>query len=214
MLGSSTSRRAGALQLGLTGGIGSGKSTVARLLGGHGAAVIDADAISRGVTAAGGPAISAIAAEFGAKFINTGGALDRERMRGLVFADATARKRLEAIVHPLIGHQIERDFAAVINAGHRCIVFDVPLLVESAHWRQKVDRVLVVDCPPDVQIDRVVARDGLTRDAVEKIIATQATRQARLRAADVVLFNDGLNLAQLGHKVQQMAQRFGLSSRQ
>ena len=218
----------GALRLGLTGGIGSGKSTVARMLGERGAAVIDADAISRRVTACGGSAIAAIAAEFGSEFINTAGALDRDRMRSLVFADATARKRLEVIVHPLIGQEIEQQAMAAIEAAiDACndarndaavntrrilLIFDVPLLVESGHWRQKLDRVLVVDCPQDVQVGRVMARDGLTREAVEKIMATQATRQVRLGAADVVLFNDHLTLAQLAHKVEQIASQFGLSS--
>lgn len=202
----------GAVRLGLTGGIGSGKSTVASMLGQRGAAVIDADAISRRVTAAGGPAVAPIAAEFGTEFITTAGALDRERMRNLVFADATARKRLEGIVHPLIGREIEQQSASAIHAGHHLLVFDVPLLVESAHWREKLHQVLVVDCPPDVQVNRVMARDGLTREAVEKILATQAARVVRLRAADVVLFNHGLDLAQLAHKVEQIAARFGLSS--
>ena len=216
----------GALRLGLTGGIGSGKSTVARMLGERGAAVIDADAISRRVTASGGSAIAAIAAEFGSDFINTAGALDRDRMRSLVFADATARKRLEVIVHPLIGQEIEQQAVAAIeatidarndaavNTRRILLIFDVPLLVESGHWRQKLDRVLVVDCPQDVQVGRVMARDGLTREAVEKIMATQATRQVRLGAADVVLFNDHLTLAQLAHKVEQIASQFGLSSHQ
>ena len=218
----------GALRLGLTGGIGSGKSTVARMLGERGAAVIDADAISRRVTACGGSAIAAIAAEFGSEFINTAGALDRDRMRSLVFADATARKRLEVIVHPLIGQEIEQQAITAIEAAigasndarndtavntrRILLIFDVPLLVESGHWRQKLDRVLVVDCPQDVQVGRVMARDGLTREAVEKIMATQATRQVRLGAADVVLFNDHLTLAQLAHKVEQIASQFGLSS--
>ena len=203
----------GALRLGLTGGIGSGKSTVAKLLGQRGAAVIDADAISRSVTAAGGLAVAPITAEFGADFIGTAGGLDRDRMRKLVFADATARKRLEGIVHPLIGREIEQQTATATAAGHHLLVFDVPLLVESGQWREKLDRVLVVDCPSDVQVDRVMARDGLTREAVERILVTQATRTARLRAADVVLFNHDLDLAQLAHKVEQIATRFGLSSR-
>jgi dephospho-CoA kinase len=201
-----------AVRLGLTGGIGSGKSTVARMLAKRGAAVIDADAISRSVTASGGAAIAAIAAEFGAEFINTAGALERERMRNLVFADASARLRLERIVHPLIGREIEHQSSAAISAGRSVLVFDVPLLVESGHWRQKLDRVLVVDCPPDVQVARVMARDGLALEAVEKIIASQAARVERLRAADLVLFNDGLDMAQLAHKVEQIAARFGLSS--
>ena len=201
------------LRLGLTGGIGSGKSTVATLLGQSGAAIIDADAISRSVTAGGGPALGPLAAEFGPEFINAEGAMDRDRMRALAYSDANARKRLEAIVHPLIGREVERQSEAAIRSGHRCLVFDVPLLVESGHWRQKVDRVLVVDCTPAVQIERVMARSGLARDAVEKIMASQAPREVRLRAADAVVFNDQLDLDQLAHKVKHLGQRFGLSSR-
>lgn len=199
------------LRLGLTGGIGSGKSTVAKMLGQSGAAIIDADAISRSMTATAGPAIGSIAAEFGPQFINAEGAMDRDIMRTMVYSDANARKRLEAIVHPLIGREIERQSEAAIRTGHRCLVFDVPLLVESGHWRQKVDRVLVIDCTPGVQVLRVVARSGLAPDHVERIMASQAPRAMRLRAADAVVFNDQQDLDQLAHKVKQLGHRFGLS---
>lgn len=199
------------LRLGLTGGIGSGKSTVAQLLGESGAAIIDADAISRSMTATGGPAIASIAAEFGPQFINAEGAMDRDRMRATAYTDVYARKRLEAIVHPLIGREIGLQSEAAICAGYRCLVFDVPLLVESGHWRQKVDRVVVVDCTPAVQILRVMARSGLAREDVEKIMASQAPRAVRLRAADAVVFNDQQDLDQLAHKVKHLGQRFGLS---
>ena len=201
------------LRLGLTGGIGSGKSTVATLLGQLGATLIDADAISRSVTARDGIAIAPIAKEFGREFINPDGAVDRARMRALVYADDNARRRLEGIVHPLIGREIEQQSEAAVQSGSGFLVFDVPLLVESGHWRQKVDRVLVIDCTPAVQMARVMARNGLTRDAVEKIMASQAPREVRLRAADAVVCNDQLDLDQLAHKVKQFALWFGLSSR-
>jgi len=129
------------LRIGLTGGIGSGKSTVAGLLAAHGAAIIDTDAIARRLTLAGGAAIPALRAEFGDDYIDTNGALDRERMRTLAFGDPAARQRLEGILHPLIGEQTEREAAA---AAAPVKVFDVPLLVESGRWRARVDRVLVV----------------------------------------------------------------------
>ncbi len=201
---------AGVTRLGLTGGIGSGKSTVARMLADLGATVVDADAIARSVTAAGGPAIGRIAAEFGAGFITPEGALDRDKMRELAFADATARTRLQAIVHPLVGRATAQQAQAAIRAGHGCIVFDVPLLVESGRWRQQVDQVLVVDCAADTQLARVMARSGLTREAVQSIMATQASRLQRLAAADIVICNDRLSLDSLRAQVTQMARRFGL----
>lgn len=197
-------------KLGLTGGIGSGKSTVASMLAGCGAAVIDADAIARQVTAPGGAAIASIRDAFGAEFISPEGALDRERMRALAFADTAARQRLEAIVHPLVGLETARQAQSAIDGGHRCIVHDIPLLVESAHWRQRVDQVLVVDCTPEQQIERTLQRSGLPRPAIEKIIAAQASREVRLSAADMVIFNVGLSLDELALEVQQIARRFGL----
>lgn len=200
----------GILRLGLTGGIGSGKSTVAAMLARRGAAIIDADAISRQTTAAGGPALPAIAQAFGAEFVTAEGALDRSRMRNLAFSDPTARRRLEQIVHPLIGLETLRQTQAAIDAGQRCIVLDIPLLVESTHWRPRLDQILVVDCRPDLQIERVMQRSNLDRAAIVNILASQASRANRLCAADVVICNDGLSMDQLDDQVQQVANHFGL----
>jgi dephospho-CoA kinase len=175
-----------------------------------GAAVVDADAISRATTAAGGAAIPAIAAAFGADFIGADGALDRERMRAHVYAHPEARRQLEAIVHPLVGSESERLVQAAHAAGVHAIVFDIPLLVESGRWRQRVDRVLVVDCLPATQVARVQGRSGLAAAEVEAIIAVQAPRALRLAAADAVIFNEGLSLAQLRAEVEQVARSFGL----
>jgi dephospho-CoA kinase len=197
-----------AVHVGLTGGIGSGKSTVAAVLADCGAAVIDSDAISRAVTAPGGAAIALIARQFGAAFITPQGAMDRDAMRQLVFADAQAKKQLEAIVHPLVGEETARQAAKAASA---CVVFDVPLLVESGRWRQRLDRVLVVDCSEATQIARVMARNGWTREAVQQVIAGQASRDQRLAAADICIYNDApLSLAALAAMVRQLAQRFGL----
>jgi dephospho-CoA kinase len=201
------------LRVGLTGGIGSGKSTVLAMLAQLGAAVIDADAISRSTTAAGGAAITEIEKTFGPGFITADRALDRERMRAHTFADAAARKRLESIIHPLVGAESARQVQAALAANAPCIVFDIPLLVESGRWRQQVDRVLVIDCSIETQLARVMQRSGLTEEAVRSIIAAQATRSERLAAADMVICNDGLSLEQLADEVKQAAQRFGLSSR-
>lgn len=198
------------LRLGLTGGIGSGKSTVARLLCDLGAGVIDADAISRASTSAHGAAIPLIAAQFGAHYIGEDGALHRERMRQHVFADPQAKARLEAIIHPLVGQQIAAQSGAWAEAGKACIVFDIPLLVESGHWRRRLDRVLVVDCTAATQIERVSARSGLTAAEVQKIMAVQASRTQRLAGADLVLFNDGISMAELAKQVREVGLQFGL----
>ena len=197
-------------RLGLTGGIGSGKSTVATLLAELGAAVVDADAISRQLTTSGGLAMKAIESEFGAAFVASDGALDRDQMRALVHGDANARCRLEAIIHPLVGQQTLAQAERAVDLGHHCVVFDVPLLVESPSWRARVDHVLVVDCTPEIQISRVMARNQLSRAEVEKIIASQASRALRLGAADSVLFNVNLTLDQLAREVRELAPRFGL----
>ncbi|MDI1275231.1 dephospho-CoA kinase [Polaromonas sp.] len=197
-----------ALRLGLTGGIGSGKSTVATMLADCGAAVIDSDAISRQVTAPGGAAMDGIAEQFGARFLTPEGGLNRDAMREHVFADAKAKKQLEAIIHPLVGEETARQAAQAHSA---CIVFDVPLLVESGRWRQRVDQVLVVDCSEATQVSRVMARNGWTREAVERVLAGQASRDQRLAAADICIYNDApLSLAALAVMVQRLSQRFGL----
>ena len=173
--------------IGLTGGIGSGKSMVADMLAARGAAIIDTDVIAHQLTAPGGAAMPAIRASFGDAFITPEGALDRAAMRAHVFADPSARKRLEAILHPLIGAETE---AAALRAVGPYRVFVVPLLVESGRWQQRVDRVLVVDCPEALQIERVMRRNQLSPEQVQAIMASQASRTQRLAAADDVIVND------------------------
>jgi len=187
------------LRIGLTGGIGSGKSTVARRLATLGALVVDTDALAHALTAPGGAAIPAIAQAFGADMIAADGAMDRAKMRALVFADPTQRQRLEAILHPMIA-SATREQASRAGAWQP-VVFDVPLLTESGTWRTRVDRVLVVDTSPATQVARVVQRSGWTADAVERTIAQQATRAQRRAIADAVIVNDGLSLAQLEAQV-------------
>lgn len=199
------------LRVGLTGGIGCGKSTIAGFLASYGARIIDADAISRELTVAGGNAISPIAHTFGPSFINADGALNRDKMRSLVYSDAAARKELEAIIHPMVGSAIQSQTDSAMTDNYKVVVFDVPLLVESLTWRERVDHILVADSTPEVQIDRVMARSGMTAIQVGKIIASQASRQLRLRAADTVICNVTLSLSQLESEVQYVASRFGLS---
>ena len=193
------------LRIGLTGGIGSGKSTVGQMLQARGAAVIDADAIARQVTAANGAAMPAIAQTFGHEFITADGALDRERMRAHVFSQPQAKQALEAIIHPLVAQETQRQAQEALAKGHNTLVFDVPLLVESgARWRTQVDRVLVMDCSEATQIQRVMARNGLSRETVQSIIAAQASRAQKLAAADWVIDNDGISLEALRANVQSL----------
>ena len=194
------------LRVGLTGGIGSGKSTVGQLLAAVGAALIDTDLIARQLTLPGGAAIDSIARTFGPQLIAADGALDRARMRDLVFGDAGAKQQLEAILHPLIGLETERQAAAA--QGAPALVFDVPLLVESGRWRAKVDKVLVVDCSEATQVERVVRRSGWTREAVQAVIASQASRSQRRASADAVIFNDGITPDQLAADVRALWQRW------
>jgi len=193
------------LRIGLTGGIGSGKSTVGQMLQAHGAALIDADAIARSVTAAHGSAIPAIAQTFGSEFITAEGAMDRDRMRAHVFRHPPAKQALEAIIHPLVMQEAQRQAQEAIAKGHQTLVFDVPLLVESgARWRTQVDRILVVDCLEETQIQRVMARNSLSREVIQSIISAQATRAQKLAAADWVIHNEGLNLEALDAYVKSL----------
>ncbi len=194
------------LRIGLTGGIGSGKSTVGQMLASRGAAVIDADAIARSVTQPHGLAMPAIEKTFGQEFVGADGALDRERMRAHVFANAQAKQALEAIIHPLVAQETQRVALAATQSGHHTLVFDLPLLVEAgARWRAQVDRVLVVDCSVETQIQRVMARNGFDRKVVENIISNQASRSQRLAAADWVIDNDHLTMDRLAASVLSLA---------
>lgn len=173
--------------VGLTGGIGCGKTTVADLFAARGAAVIDTDAIAHALTAPQGTAMAAIVDEFGLEYATPEGALDRARMRALVFADAGARARLEAILHPRIR---EATHAAALLAGGPYLIFVVPLLIESGTWRERVARVLAIDCPEEMQVARVMARNQMTEAQVRAIMAAQVPRARRLQEADDVIRND------------------------
>jgi dephospho-CoA kinase len=187
--------------IGLTGGIGSGKSTVAALLVERGAHLVDTDAIARSLTAKGGAAMPAVAQAFGPGFVAPDGALDRSRMRALAFADAGAKARLEAILHPLIGTEASRQAA---GAGGRPVVFDVPLLTPGSTWRARVARVLVVDCSQDTQTARVAARPGWDEALARSVIAQQIPRAQRRALADAVIHNDGLTLEALDAEVRAL----------
>jgi dephospho-CoA kinase len=188
--------------VGLTGGIGSGKSAVAHLFAERGVAVIDTDAIAHALTAPGGAAMSAIRAEFGDGVATVDGALDRAAMRAIVFADQSARKRLEAILHPMIRIESERQLLTdSTNAPYAILM--VPLLVESGDYRNRVNRIAVVDCAETTQIDRVMSRNGLPRSEIERILAAQATRAERLAAAADVIDNNGA-LAELPAQIERL----------
>ncbi|CAN7206894.1 dephospho-CoA kinase [Trinickia sp. LjRoot230] len=187
--------------VGLTGGIGSGKTFVADLFAARGVAIVDTDVIAHSITAPRGPAMPFIAREFGPTFIAADGSLERAKMRALAFADDAARARLEAITHPLIRAETERRMNAA-NGAYLIVV--VPLLVESGAWKSRVNRVLVVDCDVETQIARVMHRNGFSREQVLAIIARQAPREARLAAADDVLLNENIQVQQLDEQVGQL----------
>lgn len=197
-------------RLGVTGGIGSGKSTFASLLAAHGATHIDADQIARSVSSAGGAAMEQIVRVFGRELLDDSGGLHRERMRALAFADVQARQRLEAIVHPLVGEATALRIQQAEQAACPLIVLDIPLLVESGRWRCELDQVLVVDCSEATQIARVALRNQLPREAIERILAAQASRSARRAAADMIVYNDTQDLGFLRAQAAQIAALFGL----
>ncbi|MFD2367644.1 dephospho-CoA kinase [Pseudoduganella sp. GCM10020061] len=193
-----------AFTVGLTGGIGSGKSLVADMFAARGATVVDTDAIAHAMTAPHGPAMHRIEAEFGRAYIAADGSMDRARMRELVFTDAGAKRRLEAILHPMIR---EAANAAAVVAQGAYTIFAVPLLVEAGGWRERVARVLVVDCPEALQVQRVMARNGLSEQQVRAIMANQATREARQAAADDIVDNSG-SIDDLGPQVERLHQQY------
>ncbi len=198
------------MRLGLTGGIGSGKSTVASLLADRGAAVLDADAMSRATTQSGGTAMPIIARAFGDEFVSSDGGLDRQRMRDHVFTHPEARAKLEQIIHPLVAQAMLKATATAIATGAHCLVYDVPLLVESGRWRHLLDRVLVIDCSEDTQRRRVRLRNQWDDTTIAAVLRNQSPRMDRLAAADVVLFNDVDRLDLLQRQVDMLATRFGL----
>ncbi len=199
-----------ALVIALTGGIGSGKSSVANILAELGAAVIDTDEIAHDLTAAGQPGARAIAQEFGAGYLDAGGALDRKRMRELVFSDAAAKQKLETLLHPMIRAEVADRIArvtAVTSSRPPYIVLVVPLLIETGAYRKLAQRVLVVDSDEQQQVARVVRRSQLTPAAVAAIMANQASREERLRHADDIVRNDG-DLATLRASVEALHQKY------
>lgn len=202
--------KANPVLVGLTGGIGSGKSAVASLLQKKGAVIVDADAISHAATASNGTATLEIATTFGPEFINQDGALDRQMMREFAFKDSSAKKKLERILHPLVRREMLAQAKLATSRGATCVIFDIPLLMESGSWRNSLNTVLVVDCTVATQILRVKARSGLALEIVQSIISAQASRGDRLHAADIVLFNEGCSLEQLAIQVQAIALEIGL----
>jgi dephospho-CoA kinase len=188
-------------RIGLTGGIGSGKSTVGALWVARGARLVDTDAIARSLTARDGAALPALVREFGPDILAAGGALDRARMRDMAFTDTSVRRRLEALLHPMIGAIAQQQAQ---EASEPFVLFDVPLLSESSHWRRRCDRILVVDCSAPTQVRRVMRRSNWTRDQVSQVIAQQASREQRRAIADAVIHNDGCKPSDLGTVVDSL----------
>jgi len=192
------------LVVGLTGGIGSGKSAAADAFGKLGATVVDTDAIAHELTGPGGAAIPEVKRLFGDALVDAAGAMDRKRMRELVFADSEKKRRLEALLHPMIRAESERRIAA---APGPYVVHVVPLLVESPGFRERYPRVLVVDCPEALQVARVRQRSGLAEGEIRRIIASQIQRESRLAAADDVIDNSG-TIAAMQQQVRRLHEKY------
>jgi dephospho-CoA kinase len=192
------------IHIGLTGGIGSGKSTVAKMWQDLGAHLLDADQVSRALTAKDGAAIKAIEETFGVQMLNADRSLNRDAMRALVFSDPTQKTKLEGILHPMIAKESEHQINLAQQSGVRVLIHDIPLLVESPKWLQRVDKVLVIDCSKETQIKRVKARNALSTEQIEHIIQSQASRQARLAVADWVIENEHQSLGELRQAVKEL----------
>ena len=191
------------LVVGLTGGIGSGKSAAAQMFAECGAAIVDTDAIAHALTGPQGAAMPALVQAFGPEIQQPNGALDRAAMRQRIFSSPTEKTRLESILHPMIRQESDQQVAATIAAQAPYVVLVAPLLIESGSYRQRVDRVVVVDCPEAVQIARVQARNGFTEAEVRDILVTQASRADRLAVADHVIDNSG-DLSHLQQQVREL----------
>ena len=192
------------LVVGLTGGIGSGKSAAADEFARLGATVVDTDAIAHELTGPGGAAVAEVGRQFGAAFVDAAGAMDRKKMRELVFSDPQQKQRLEALLHPMIRAESTRRIAAATGPYALHVV---PLLVESAGYRERVGRVLLVDCPEDLQVARVRQRSGLPEAEIRRIIASQVRRDKRLAAADDVIDNSG-TIAALQQQVRELHENY------
>ena len=192
--------------LGLTGGIGSGKTAVSDLLGQLGAGIIDSDVIAHAITASGGIAIPMIQEQFGAEFIDPSGALNRGKMRALIFEKPALRKTLEHITHPLIRQESIKQAIKLAKADKPYLVFVITLQIESGSWQGLLDHIAVVDCPESIQIERVMQRNQLTRAEVESILAAQASRKERLSQANTILHNDG-DLMEFNTEIHNLHQK-------
>lgn len=198
------------LHIGITGGIGSGKSTITSIWAEKtNAAIIDADKIARACTQAHGSAIAPIHRIFGSAFINTEGALDRKAMRDLILRSPQAKQTLEAIIHPIVLQQAQQLAQKALEENKRTILYDIPLLTESTHWRKRLHYVVVVDCEEETQIKRIVQRDHLAHDVARSILKQQASRLERRQIADAIVDNDSeMTLMQLHKQINTLIQHF------